>query len=371
MLNLENLVFDYLKKENLPYQKFAVALSGGADSMALYQILLQVRKPDLVIHVNHGMRWESLQEANLIKDRVEKDGINFRLVNIENFDFSIGNIEDRLRHLRYSAFEKILKEEGISHLFVGHQKEDAEETIFKRILEGSSLFSIPLFLKKKSLGELTIHRPLIRFSKNELVNYLKDKNIQFFDDNTNYDTRFLRARMRVEIFPYLNEKFGKNISGKFFDLASDLLEVDRYIHQKCSHILQSFIYRSVGGYLPKMVIDPLELKYVIKKILSDLNQTFSKDTLFRIEELALKNVGNKKIFLKDYTLYFEKSGIFFIKNNSLKINFKALEKKIKSDSINRLWVDGVAQLNREELPFFIKEQLGLSVKFAKAFLLQI
>jgi tRNA(Ile)-lysidine synthase len=302
---------------------------------------------------------------------VEDDGVNFCLVKVENFDFLTGNIEDRLRKYRYKAFEEILGKEKIGHILVGHQKEDVEETVFKRILEGASLFSIPLFLRKKILKEITVHRPLIKFAKHELVSYLNKKNIQYFEDYTNFDTKFLRARMRVEIFPYLNEKFGKNIIGKFFDLAAELLEVDDYFSQKCHHALKSFIVRPIGGFLPKEQIHYLELKYIIKRILADLNQVPSKDALFHITDLAVKNIVNKKILLKDYTLFFEKSGIFFIKNNSWKINFKPLEEKNKSDSVYTLWLEGVGRFRKEDIPSFIKQKMDGNIKSAKAFLIQI
>lgn len=164
-MNLEKTLHEYLKNQGVLEKPFALALSGGPDSMALFFVMLKVKKPSLVLHVNHKMREESDQEERIIKQLCLENDVQLETTSLEGFDFEKGNIEDRLREKRYQFFQNTLKNCDINNLFLGHQAEDAEENIFKRVLEGASFFNIGNILINSSNNSIQLHRPLLGFIK--------------------------------------------------------------------------------------------------------------------------------------------------------------------------------------------------------------
>lgn len=358
----------YFQNCQISSEKIALALSGGPDSMALYQMMVLLKKEFVVLHVNHNMRKESRGEAITLEKMCLNDQIPFHSFEIDGFDYNLGNIEDRLRKIRYAFFFDKLQQLEIKHLFLGHQKNDAEEVILKRILEGSSIFKIGAFSEQKKTGDITLHRPLLSYTKANLVAFLEENNLGYFIDETNSNCQFLRARMRQNIFPYLNEQFEKRIDGKFYQLGSELSEVTNYLKAKTQSYIDRVIQGKFGLYLPKFQLELLELKYILSHLLDQIGEAATKQEIDSLLKLYFQNVSNKRINLRKSVVAIDKTGFYFLLGKDP--DFTLIEHSdAPIGTLDDLLIGNKVKIKKEDLPFFIKNKMkdshsnGVSISF--------
>ena len=145
-----------------------LALSGGSDSKALLQLLLdyKAKKPfELhIAHIDHGWRKESSQEALELQALIDLHGIAFHLEILK--EMPAANLEEFCRIKRYEFFEKLQDQFGFQAVVLGHHEDDLVETILKRLFEGASfkhILAMDLISKK---GTLNLWRPLLKVKKN-------------------------------------------------------------------------------------------------------------------------------------------------------------------------------------------------------------
>ena len=136
-------MIDILKKlkKTLPNnQTIIAAISGGPDSIVLLNLLLQVKKEKnlkiVCAHVNHKLRKESANEAQMIKNYCQKNNVIFEYMEINEYK---GNTENYARKKRYEFFEKLIKKYSSPFLLTAHHGDDLVETIIMRLIRGSSL----------------------------------------------------------------------------------------------------------------------------------------------------------------------------------------------------------------------------------------
>jgi len=195
-----------------------LAVSGGADSMAMLSVLLEAKdRFDLYcLTVDHGIRQaeESRGDADFVFDFCQKNGIKCRIKSIPPgrvSDYSkqkgIG-IEAAARHFRRRAlFKEAKRIEAIKakavFILLAHTKDDLLETVLMRVLRGSG----PAGLAAMPFQSGRILRPLLESTRKDVISFLKEKNIAWREDSTNADNQFLRNRIRNLLVPFLNDNF--------------------------------------------------------------------------------------------------------------------------------------------------------------------
>lgn len=190
-----------------------VAVSGGADSVSLLCALKNILPKNIVLKavtVNHNIRAE--EETAGDADYVEslcrslkvpcvRHEIERGLVEKKSSEEKAG-IEDSARRLRYEKFRLFMEEEKVDFLCLAHNKNDQEETVLMRFLQGSGdLSGIPASRER-------FLRPLISIYRCEIENYLSERNISYRTDSTNLENDLLRNRIRNVLVPVLDEHFG-------------------------------------------------------------------------------------------------------------------------------------------------------------------
>lgn len=196
--------------------------------MALFYLLLHFQIPFHVAHVDHGWRKESKEEATLLSTLCQEKGIPFHL---EVLEPTRANQEAEARSLRLQFFSTLIKRESLEAVVLGHHRDDQTETVLKRVFEGASLAAL------KGMRELSFHegvalwRPLLKISKQEILDWLKIKKIPFFVDPTNLSSSFLRGRMRRELLPLLSQVFGKQIDSSLWRLSSAAYELYLFVEE--------------------------------------------------------------------------------------------------------------------------------------------
>jgi len=303
-----------------------LAYSGGIDSSCLLDVILKCKneiKIDLhVVHINHGWRKESEQEASMIKEKMGKLNIFFHYKKIKIN--SNKNLENEFRNERIKFFRFLYDKNHYQALILAHQKDDLAETVLKRVLEGASIFSLTSMKEVVKFQDMIVWRPFLKVSRKDILKYLSFNNIEYFKDKTNEDVKYLRAKMRRDIFPYLQKNFNKEITNNLVFLSSYSLEINNYLEKKTKPFLKNLSEGFLGVCIDLNEVNEfLEIKFIIKKIIISKNIDLSRDILNQLSFWLLEKKPNLRVKLKKANIFADR-GYFFI----LKENFKILNKKI-------------------------------------------
>jgi tRNA(Ile)-lysidine synthase len=182
----------------------AVALSGGADSLALTLLLQEFcqrekreEKIELVaITIDHKMRQGSLDEARQLGELLAKQKISHHILEIPAEKIPQKNIEAKLREVRYELLHGFCSENKIEFLFLGHQLDDVAENFLIRLFRGSGLDGLSPIAEISEFRQIKLVRPLLTFEKDDLKEFLQSRKIVWFEDESNQDERFLRNKIR-------------------------------------------------------------------------------------------------------------------------------------------------------------------------------
>lgn len=182
----------------LPPGRYVVAVSGGVDSMVLLDILHQQKDVDIIAaHVNHGIRPDGEKDAELVVKFCMSHNISYELKELHLG----GNVSEAgARKARYSFLQKCRKENNAAAIVTAHHEDDLVETAFINILRGTSWRGIAPFVREDIL------RPLIGVRKKALIAYAKNHNINWREDSTNADQRYLRNYVRLSLLPFLEQR---------------------------------------------------------------------------------------------------------------------------------------------------------------------
>jgi tRNA(Ile)-lysidine synthase len=181
-------------------KKIAVAVSGGADSLALTLLLQEfcaAKKIKLfAATVDHKMRKSSSDEARELSKILAKKKIPHEILTVEQKKIPQKNIEADLRDLRYELLIEFCKKNKIEFLFLGHHIGDVAENFLIRLFRGSGLDGLSAIGVRRQASGVSLVRPLLDVAKDDLKNFLRQKKIKWFEDETNLDEKFLRNKIR-------------------------------------------------------------------------------------------------------------------------------------------------------------------------------
>ena len=182
---------------DVQHAKVAVAVSGGADSMALALLLSEVMAV-VALTVDHGLRSESAAEAQYVHDILHSKGMKHHILTW-NGDKPKSNIQSEARAARYKLMEDWCASEDIQYLLTAHHVADQAETFMLRLARGSGVYGLSA-IEPVSEGlvnkDVTIVRPLINTHKELLETYLKRNNIEWIEDPSNLNNRYDRVKIR-------------------------------------------------------------------------------------------------------------------------------------------------------------------------------
>ncbi len=191
-------------------ERIAVGVSGGADSVALLDILWHLAKEEgfflTAVHVEHGLRGEeSKQDRRFTEDFCQKRGIDCRVyaydVKQEAAKMGIG-LEEAGRKLRYAALRK---EAAGGKIAVAHHSMDQAETVLMHLLRGAGTEGLCGMAYRNE----DVIRPLLDCTKEEILEYCKENGISWRQDASNFETDYTRNKIRLQVFPLLEEIYPK------------------------------------------------------------------------------------------------------------------------------------------------------------------
>ena len=216
-----------------PGDRVLVGLSGGADSVALTELLLEL-KPRLGItlvlaHLNHGLRAEAEEDEAFCRSLSERLSLPFasgRADVAERARKSKRSIEDEGRNARYQFLEAQAAQFGAQRIAVGHTLDDQAETFLLRLLRGSGSRGLGAIHPVKDGG---IVRPLIEVRRREIESYLEERGASFREDASNADPRFTRNRIRHQELPRLSSAYNPRLVETLARSASLLRDEEEWM----------------------------------------------------------------------------------------------------------------------------------------------
>ncbi|KYJ86111.1 tRNA lysidine(34) synthetase TilS [Sulfurovum riftiae] len=201
-----------LQKKNL------LAFSAGIDSSALFFLLLENNIPFDIALVNYGTRPESNKEEEHAKALAKKYGKKCYTTKAPVFKT---HFEANARKFRYDFFETLIAEHGYDTLLTAHQLNDQLEWLFMRLTKGAGLSELIGLEPVSKRDGYTLIRPLLEYSKEELLDYLEIHNYPYFIDDSNSNEKYERNRFRKAFSDPLISQFREGIKRSFSYLRDD------------------------------------------------------------------------------------------------------------------------------------------------------
>ena len=290
---MKEQVLQYIRKENLidAGDRVLLGCSGGADSVCLLYLLADLQKTlsfELsVLHVHHHLRGsEADADAELVRAHCEKLQVPFRIAHVDvkkRREEAKLTLEEAARSCRYEAFEEAAAALQADRLALAHHREDRAETMLFQMIRGSGLRGCAGIQPKRMDGMLTVIRPLLNTSKEEILSWNRVHGIVWREDATNLDEELSRNRIRSRVLPALTS-IRPDAAEKLSELGAYFTEVDTYLRQEATAWISVYM-RHTNGEIPE---DPFR---DTPKIL----QEYIVAALLRQMEVPLKDKGRVHI----------------------------------------------------------------------------
>jgi tRNA(Ile)-lysidine synthase len=220
----ERLLKTIRKQESIRAgDRLALAVSGGADSVALLCLLLELRAELGIVlsvaHVNHKLRGEeSDEDGRFVAKLARQHGLELHVceapVDGSQSSGQGSGIEAAARELRYGFFRQLAREGRVAKIATAHTLDDQAETVLLRIFRGTGIRGLSgvhpriIFAEQgHTFGELV--RPLLGFRRSALQEFLREQGQSWREDSSNRDIAFLRNRVRHRLLPMIGEEFGE------------------------------------------------------------------------------------------------------------------------------------------------------------------
>jgi len=299
-----------LKQLFKPGETIVLALSGGVDSMVLFNMLKTLDLKIIIAHINHKKRAESDFEYKALKKL--GNGLNIIFEGTEiNADIA-GNFQQEARNIRYRFFKQIASKYETRKIVLAHHLDDQIETFFMRISKGANIKSykgMPLIALD---GDFELIRPLINTPKNVIEEYASMHKIVFYADQSNDTDDYTRNRFRNYIMPFFLDE-----NPNFYATMQDNLDYFNTISLMLDDVVNGFLKR----FPVKVPInafsqyDKLHQHNILLELIKrhNISKTITKHNLNEI--IAQLTTSNKNLVLRlsdDYSIHKEYD-VFFIK----------------------------------------------------------
>lgn len=243
-MKLEQLFLQNFQANDLACQKILVAVSTGLDSMVLLNLLqnlpMTVRPQITVAYVDHQLRKQSAKETIFIKEYCQKNNLSLVCKSWPKKEHPVSGIEESARQMRYAFFAEVMENQGLDALLTAHHADDQAETWLMKLIRGGRLEQLEAIKVNRAFANKRLVRLLLPFSKQQLLEYAKQKGLRWFEDETNQDQCYLRNRMRQQVVPLLkkeNPAFLKHIN-EYCEQLNDLLAIKQQLYRQLQNDLQ-------------------------------------------------------------------------------------------------------------------------------------
>ncbi|PQJ68583.1 tRNA lysidine(34) synthetase TilS [Polaribacter butkevichii] len=300
---------------NLPFlkgKKLLIAISGGIDSVVLTHLLSALKFNISLAHCNFNLRGkESDLDEAFVRELGKKLKLNTFVTQFKTKEFAEENKQSTqiaARNLRYDWFDKLIKDHQFDYLLTAHHADDHLETFLINLTRGAGLDGLT------GIPEINgnIVRPLLKFSRNDILTFAKENNISWREDKSNASTKYIRNKIRHQILPVLKE-INPSLLETFAKTTEHLKESQQIIEDRIKQVALEILITD-NNYI-KINIEKLEKlsnpKAYLYQLLKEYNFTEWND----VANLLAAQSG-KQIFSKTHTLLKDRDFLFLSKKLS-------------------------------------------------------
>ncbi|MFT5823809.1 MAG: tRNA(Ile)-lysidine synthase [Crocinitomix sp.] len=308
-----------LKKDfdNLQGKQLYLAISGGKDSICLSHLLSAAGLSHTLLHCNFQLRGaDSNLDEEFVRNFAKQNNLSIHSTKFDTERLASKeklSIQETARNLRYSWFKTFLTDIN-DILLTAHHSDDSIETFFINLMRGTSLQGLTGINSNRG----NIARPLLAFNTIEIEGYIKNNNISYRQDQSNFDNKYLRNYLRNQLIPAIQEK-SENFKPKVVKTLQSLKEADTWIGKQATSFRKANIQHIKGALtVDKNLIltqDKFFLTYVLKPfgirrsnvesfmsamnkstgakfLISDYQFTVNRDQILITENLRIQNELN-------------------------------------------------------------------------------
>lgn len=290
-------------------KRLLIAVSGGPDSMALLDMQRKKDNYIEVAHVNYHKRDSANRDEKIVKDYCKKYAIKFNKLDFDSENIK-GNFQANAREARYTYFASLCKKHKLDLVLVAHQKDDNIETYLMQMDKKLGVNHYGIAQTSYLYGVL-VSRPLLGYSKKELIKYCEDNNVAYGVDESNLSNAYERNRVRHSKVEKLTEKQKDKL----------IKEIDKKNNESAMHFHSAVTY--IGDKECFEVKEFLAIPY-IKEF---LRRFFPKKSDKHLDEMLrqLKSAKTYKYTANGIYLVKEYDHIsFFTKPTDYEYKFKQL-----------------------------------------------
>ena len=224
----------------MPNGRIGLAVSGGADSVALAFLLTKggkkknAAKRFVVLHVDHGLRKESKEEYRFVRALAKRLGVAFKGIHAKVVRENGESIEMAARRVRLDFFAKCMKTLKLDAIATGHHMDDVAETFLMRIKRASGPEGLSGIKPVSQVGDIRFVRPLLGCRDAELKAYLRKYGEEWREDASNGDISIERNKVRHKVIPFLEEVLDPNLVEHIYRISgflrSDAVQAEKDAH---------------------------------------------------------------------------------------------------------------------------------------------
>ena len=322
----EEKVFETIKKYNMIEENdsIVVAVSGGPDSMSLFNVLIKLKQKMnitlVVAHVNHMIRAVADSETEYVKKFCHDNGIDCFVKKVDVVKLAEQqkiSTEEAGRNIRYDFFEEVFEKINANKIAIAHNKNDNAETVLMNIMRGSGVTGL------KGIEPVRANkfiRPLIECDRKSIEQYCINQNLNPKFDESNKENIYTRNKVRNLLIPYIEKEFNPNIIesiNRLSNLATQENEyIDRIVKKECANIIISKTKQEVKLDLKKFnaLDDFIKSKAILEYVreLFGTTKGIEKIHIQDIIKMCEKNIGNKFLTPNKNMKVFVKKGVISI-----------------------------------------------------------
>ena len=304
-------------------KSFLVAVSGGADSMVLLRLMKGLNCKIEVAHVNYKLRGESSDlDEELVRKFCEQENIKLNIYTVSDVDKKPEySIQEWARNIRYRFFEQCLEESNLDYIVTAHHLNDQLETFLINLSKAAGIQG----LTGTPEANNKIVRPLLTFSKEEIIRYTAQQSIPFREDESNQKPDYLRNKIRLEVVPKLME-INPNFLQNFSKSLVYLNQTKVFTEQILSKIENEILVKEQNA----IIADRKKLSGQESYIKFEILRKFGFEKEAEIEKIFAAESG-KKFHSKQYSLTIEREQfVLKPKENSKKEKSETVFKDVES-----------------------------------------
>ena len=227
-----------------PGAAILVALSGGADSVALLHALVELRESCgfrvAAAHLNHALRGdESQRDQSFCHDLCTRLKVEFVVERATELAPQMANLEEAARQARHEFLNRAAVQTASDYVALGHHADDQAETVLMRLLRGAGVAGLSAMAET---GPGRLIRPMLALSRRDILGYLEEIGAVSVTDTSNFSSALLRNRIRHDLLPTLNREYAPGTSVRLAALAAEMRSVDGFLRRAAA--------RELSGMLP-------------------------------------------------------------------------------------------------------------------------